>query len=109
MLEFQFRPKLPGLPIPAPKLVQHVELTPGKRIDITNAPWPHNKIGNRMSEFRASFVCVPVDDGTRVTRTIEMTFPVFVRWAVEPILARRLQAAVDQEITRAKAFLESRV
>src|SRR5699024_9451837 len=93
VLEFQFRPKLPGLPVPAPKLVQRVELTPGKRLDITNAPLPRNKLGNRMSTFRASFVCEPKDEATTVTRTIEMTFPAPLRWLVEPILKNRLQAA----------------
>lgn len=107
VLEFQFRPKLPGLPIPAPKLVQRVELTPGRRVDVTNAPLPHNKIGNRISTFRASFVCEPSDGATVVTRTIEMTFPAPVRWLVEPILRRRLQAAVNDEIDRAKHRLES--
>jgi hypothetical protein len=107
VLEFQFRPKLPGLPIRAPKLVQRVELTPGQRVDITNAPLPHNKIGNRMSRFMASFVCRPVDEGTAVTRTIEMTFPAPLRWMLEPVLRQRLQAAVRHEMDRATARLES--
>ncbi len=107
VLEFRFRPKLPGLPIPSPKLVQRVELTPGKRIDITNAPLPHNKIGNRVSSFTASFVCEAVDGATVVTRTIDLTLPAPMRWFVEPILKRRLQTAVDDEIDRAKARLES--
>jgi hypothetical protein len=107
VLEFQFRPKLPALPVPAPKLIQRVELTPGKRIDITNAPLPRNKIGNRVSRFRASFVCRPVDEGTAVTRTIEMTFPAPMRWLLEPVLQERLQAAVDDEMDRAAARLEN--
>lgn len=107
VVEFQFRPKLPGLPIPAPKLVQRVELTPGERVDVSNAPPPHNKIGNRMSKFRASFVCEPRDGATVVTRTIDMTFPAPVRWVVEPLLKARLQTAVDDEIDRAKRRLES--
>jgi hypothetical protein len=107
VLEFQFRPKLPGLPIPAPKLIQRVELTPGRRVDVTNAPFPYNKIANRMSAFTASFVCEPSDGATVITRTIEMTFPAPIRWLVEPILRRRLQAAVDDEIDRAKQELES--
>jgi hypothetical protein len=107
VVEFEFRPKLPGLPIPAPKLIQRVELTPDKRIDITNVPLPHNKIGNRMSNFRASFVCEPVDGGTVVTRTVEMTFPAPLRWVLEPILQSRLQGAVDDEMDRATARLEN--
>ncbi|MGH3560770.1 MAG: SRPBCC family protein [Mycobacterium sp.] len=107
VLEFQFRPKLPGLPIPAPKLVQRVELTQGRRIDVTNALFPYNKIGNRMSAFTASFVCEPGDGATVVTRTIEMTFPAPIRWLLEPSLRRRLQASVDDEIDRAKQRLES--
>lgn len=107
VLEFQFRPKLPGLPIPAPKLVQRVELTPGSRVDVTNAPFPYNKIGNRMSTFTASFVCEPSDGATVVTRTIEMTFAPLIRWLLEPIVRRRLQAAFDDEIDRAKQKLET--
>ncbi|MGH3541485.1 MAG: SRPBCC family protein, partial [Mycobacterium sp.] len=107
VLEFQFRPKLPGTPIPAPKLVQRVELTPGRRVDVTNAPWPHNKVGNRMSSFAASFVCEPIDGATVVTRTIELNFPAPMRWLMEPILKRRLQTAVEDEIDRAKQRLES--
>jgi hypothetical protein len=106
VLEFQFRPKLPGLPVPAPKLIQRVELTPGQRIDITNAPLPRNKIGNRLSRFRASFVCRPVDGGTAVTRTIEMTFSAPMRWLFEPLLNGRLHAAVDDEMDRATARFE---
>jgi hypothetical protein len=106
VLEFQFRPKLPGLPLRTPKLVQRVELTPGQRIDITNAPLPRNKIGNRVSRFRASFVCRPADEGTAVTRTIEMTFPAPMRWLLERFLKERLQAAVDDEMDRATARLE---
>jgi hypothetical protein len=107
VLEFQFQPKLPGVPIPAPKLVQRVELTPGRRIDVTNAPFPHNRIGNRMSTFTASFICEPSNGATVVTRTSEMTFPATIRWLVEPILRRRLQMAVDDEIDCAKQRLES--
>jgi hypothetical protein len=106
VLEFQFRPKLPGMPLPTPKLVQRVELTPRKRVDITNAPLPRNKIGNRTSRFKASFVCDPVDGATAVTRTIEMTFPAPMRWLLEPVLKRRLQAAVEDEMDRATARLE---
>jgi hypothetical protein len=106
ILEFQFRPKLPGLPLPTPKLVQRLELTPRKRVDITNAPLPRNKIGNRMSRFKASFVCNPADGATAVTRTIEMTFRGPTRWLLEAVLKRRLQAAVEDEMDRATARLE---
>jgi carbon monoxide dehydrogenase subunit G len=84
-----------------------VELTPGQRVDVANAPFPYNKIGNRTSTFTASFVCEPSDGATVVTRAIEMTFPVPIRWVAEPLLRRRLQAAVDDEIDRAKQRLES--
>jgi hypothetical protein len=106
ILEFQFRPKLPGLPLPTPKLVQRVELTPRTRVDITNAPLPRNKIGNLTSRFKASFVCHPVGDATAVTRTIEMTFRGPMRWLLEPVLKRRLQRAVEDEMRRAAARLE---
>ena len=86
--------------------MQRVELTPHERIDITNAPLPHNKVGNRLSQFRASFVCEPVEGGTRVTRTVEMTFPKFMRWLVEPLLAHMLSEAVHRELAQAKDHLE---
>ncbi|MGV0742837.1 SRPBCC family protein [Mycolicibacterium sp. XJ870] len=107
VVEFRFRPKFPGLPLRAPKLAQRVELTPGRRIDITNAALPHNKIGNRMSDFVASFVCEPIDDATVVTRTVEITFRAPLRWLMDLFLRRRLQASVDDELARAKDLLES--
>jgi hypothetical protein len=106
LTEFKFRPKLPGVPLPSPKWVQQIRLTPGKRVDISNAPLPRNKLTNRMLTFTASFVTEPVDGGTRVTRTVRMDFKPFVRWLAEPVLRTKLQAGVQDEIAAAKAHLE---
>src|SRR5439155_22651948 len=55
LVEFKFRPILPGIPGPAPKMVARGRLTPGERIDVTLAPLPHNKLFNRLMTFAASF------------------------------------------------------
>jgi hypothetical protein len=57
LTEFCFRPRLVG--IPAPPSVAPMRLTPGKRIDITLAPPPANRMTRMASEFDASFVCTP--------------------------------------------------
>ncbi|MGH3431731.1 MAG: SRPBCC family protein [Thermocrispum sp.] len=108
LTEFRFRPKLPGVPLPSPKWVQQIRLTPGRRVDITNAPLPHNRLGHRMLTFTASFVVEPVDAGTKVTRTVRMDFKPYLRWLAEPMLRGKLQAGVQDEIRGAKAYLEGR-
>lgn len=108
LTEFRFRPKLPGIPIPSPKWVQQIRLTPGVRVDITNAPPPHNKLVHPMLDFTASFVCAPMDLGTQVTRTVRIDFKPPMRWIGEALFRRRLQAGVEQEIQGAKRYLEGR-
>lgn len=107
LVEFRFRPKMRGMP-PSPKWVQHLTLTPGKRIDVINAPPPHNRMTHPMLTFTASWECEPVADGTRVVRTIRMDFKPLFRWLAEPMMKKRLQPAVEDEIRRAKEHLESR-
>lgn len=104
--EFRFRPTLPGLPGPAPKVVQRARLTPGERVDIGYVPAPRNRIARRISWFSASFVCEPVTGGTRLTRTIALEFTPAVRWLLEPILRRSLPADVAREVARAKEHVE---
>ncbi|PSK89608.1 carbon monoxide dehydrogenase subunit G [Murinocardiopsis flavida] len=108
LTEFRFRPKLPGVPGPAPKLVSQMRLTPGERVDVRYAPLPQNRLNHRLSRFAASFAAAPADGGTRVTRTISIDFAPFARWLLEPILRRTLPADVAKEIHAAKAHLEAR-
>ncbi|SFB06995.1 Polyketide cyclase / dehydrase and lipid transport [Amycolatopsis marina] len=104
--EFKFRSRLPGLPGPMPKVVSRMRLTPGERVDVEYAPSPHNRLSRRLSTFAASFVCRPVSDGTRVTRTIEFGFLPIVGLPVELILRRTLRSDVEREIRGAKELLE---
>jgi hypothetical protein len=104
--EFRFRSRLPGLPGPAPKVVSRMRLTPGERVDVAYAPPPHNRLVRRVSSFAASFVCTPVDGGTRVARTIAIGFPPLLRPLVEPILRRTLRPDVEREVQGAKDLLE---
>lgn len=104
-VEFACRPKLAGLR--QPKIVQFIELTPGRRADIGLLPKPHNRIAHAMARFKASFECEPADGGTRVTRTLQFTFSPAVRWLMEPLLRRRLEGDVQDEIRLAKRYLEA--
>ncbi|MCT2582980.1 SRPBCC family protein [Actinophytocola gossypii] len=105
-VEFKFRPTMPGIPGPAPKMVAEGVLTPGKRIDVGLLPPPNNKLWHRLITFNATFVCEPVEDGTLVTRTMTIEAKPAVRWLVEPILRRTLPKSVEAEVRDAKAYLE---
>jgi hypothetical protein len=104
---FQFRSRLPGVPGPSPKVVSQMTLTPGERVDIEYAPVPENRINQRISTFAASFACAPADDGTRVSRTIELGFIPLLRWILEPILRRTLRPDLQRELSGAKSLVES--
>ncbi|WP_199435031.1 SRPBCC family protein [Qaidamihabitans albus] len=105
--EFRFRGKLPGLPGPAPKIVSRMRRTSAGRIDVGLPAVPQNRLASRMVAISASWVCEPAGAGTRVTRTLRFDFKPPVRWLAEPVLRRTLQADVEAEMRRAKAYLES--
>ncbi|WP_232664987.1 SRPBCC family protein [Pseudonocardia sp. TRM90224] len=105
-VRFKFRPTMPGLPGPAPKMVAQGVLTPGERIDVSLLALPQNKVWNRLMTFRASFACERVGENTLVTRTMAVQLNPAVRWLVEPILRRTLPANIEIEIERAKAYVE---
>lgn len=104
--EFQFRSALPGIPGRGPKIISRMTLTPGERVDVKLPDRPENRFARRVSTFSASFSCVPVGHGIRVTRTIAFGFRNPIRWVVEPILRRTLPADVEDEIQGAKRLLE---
>lgn len=104
-VEFACRPQLAGLR--QPKVIQFIELTPGRRVDIGLLPRPANRLAHSMAHFDASFECEPVDGGTRVTRHLQFTFSPVLRWLMEPLLRRRLERDVREEIRRAKEYLEA--
>jgi hypothetical protein len=106
--EFRFRPKLPGIPGPAPKVVSRMRLIPGQRVSAEYAPLPQNKLAHRLSKFGASFVCVPSREGVQFTRTISIEVTPLVRWLVEPVLRRTLQKDVEREVQGVKDYLEGR-
>lgn len=104
VVEFACRPKLAGLR--QPKVVQYAQLTPGRRIDIGLTPLPANRIAHALARFQASFECEAVEAGTRVVRTLEFQFTPTVRWLLEPLLRRRLEGEVREELELAKQHLE---
>ncbi|GAB3810212.1 SRPBCC family protein [Kribbella italica] len=104
-VEFACRPRIAGLR--QPKVVQFVELTPGRRIDIGLLPKPLNRLAHAVARFEASFECEPSAGGTLVTRTLQFTFSRVARPFVEPLFRRRLEREVVEEIQRAKRYLES--
>ncbi|WP_370963351.1 SRPBCC family protein [Amycolatopsis sp. cg9] len=103
--EFRFRSALPGLG-PGPKIVSRMTLTPGERVDVCLPDRPENRLARRVSTFEASFACVPVAGGTRVTRRIAFGFAAPLRWLAEPLLRRKLRADVEAEVQGAKRLLE---
>ena len=108
LVEFKFRPAMPGLPGPTPKMVARGVLTPGKRVDVELSPLPESKVWHRLMKFEASFVCEPVEDGILVTRTMSAELTPAVRWLIDPILRRNLPANIDDEVRQAKHYLEKR-
>jgi hypothetical protein len=106
-VQFKFRPAMPGLPSPAPKMVAQGILTPGRRVDVSLAALPQNKLWNRVMKFNASFACEPVDSGTLVTRIMAAELNPIVRWLVEPILQRNLPGSIEAEIEQAKVYIEN--
>lgn len=109
LVEFKFRPVLPGVPGPAPKLISQMRLTPGRRVDVRYAPLPRNRLNHRLSRFSASFEAEAVADGvSAVRRTISIDFAPLLRRPLESILRRRLPDDVRKEVRGAKRWLESR-
>lgn len=108
VLEFKFTPRLPGLSLPALRIVSQMRLTPGRRIDVRLAPLPRNLAGRLTSRFRASFACEPENGGVRVTRAIEFSFNPVFRGYFEPVLRCTLPQSVERELRLAKQILERR-
>jgi hypothetical protein len=106
LTEFKFRPRLPGMNLREPHAVSQLRLTPGQRVDVRLAPLPRNLPSRLVSRFAASFVCEPVDGGTRVTRMVSFRFNPLVRWMFEPTLRRTLPGSVERELLLAKEMLE---
>jgi hypothetical protein len=107
-VEFKFRPAMPGIPGPSPKMVACGVLTPGERVDVGLAPLPKSKLWHKLMKFNASFVCEPVENGTLVTRTMSIELTPAVRWLVDPVLRRTLPKNIESEIEKAKAYIEQR-
>jgi hypothetical protein len=103
--EFRFRSALPGLG-PGPKIVSRMTLTPGERVDVRLPDRPENRLARRVSTFEASFSCVPVAGGIRVTRRIAIGFAAPLRRLLEPLVRRKLRADVEDELRGAKRLLE---
>src|SRR5438309_11525413 len=95
--DFRFRPKMPLTPW-SPKVVSRMTLTPGQRIDIEYAPKPHNRLARALSSFSAYFSCEPNGEGIRVTRSVTISLPAFLRPIERLTLGRRLQASVEREL-----------
>lgn len=108
VVEFKFRPAMPGLPGPAPKMVARGVLTPGQRVDVGLSPLPESKLWHRLMRFNASFVCEPVENGTLVTRTMSAELTPAVRWLIDPILRRNLPGNIEVEVRKAKDYIEKR-
>lgn len=102
-VEFACRPKLGGIRIPGAAVVQWVQLTPSRRIDIGLVP----SIWTRLADFHATFEVTAVEGGTLVDRRLTFSFSPALRWLLQPVLAKRLPGEVQDELRRAKDYLES--
>jgi hypothetical protein len=104
--EFRFRPVLPGIPGPAPRMVLLVRRVPGDIIEMALSPRPHNRLNHLLIRFESTFECTRVDGGTlvRSVTTMDVTPP--ARWLVEPILRRHLPGNIRSELDRAKVYMD---
>lgn len=106
LVTFEFRPRLPGLNLPALRIVSLMQLTPDTRIDVRLAPRPRNMISRLLSRFEASFSCRVHDHGIQVRRAISFDFAPPIRSWVEPTLRQTLPESVERELCLSKAVLE---
>lgn len=102
--EFAFRTKVGRLR--GPMLVSQERLTPGRRVDITLAPAPYNRLIRFITDYEASFECQPVPGGTKVTRSERLRFKWPMRWFVGPFVYRTMPGLVREELRLAKQKLE---
>lgn len=106
LVEFKFRPRLPGLHLPTLRIISRMLLTPGRRIDVQLAPLPRNMTSRLVSRFAASFACSVHDNGLRVRRAISFDFMPPIRSLVEPVLRQTLPESVERELRLSKTVLE---
>lgn len=104
--EFRFRPVLPGVPGPAPRMVMLVRRVPGDIIEMSLAPLPHNRLNHRLIRFESTFECTPTGDGTLVRSVTTMDVTPAARWVMEPILRRNLPGNIRSEMDRAKVYMD---
>lgn len=97
---FRFRPKLMNMP--APMSTQRVVLTPGKRVDILQAPHPMN----RMAGFQGLLECTPAEGGTTVRRRLEFRFAPPMNWLLDRRIERWLAEDIPAELAKLKEHME---
>jgi len=106
LVEFKFRPRLPGVRLPPSYIVSQMRLTPWQSIDVALAPLPRNLISRPALQFSAQFSCTPCNDGINVTRSVCFAFTPGLSWYTDPILRRTLPVSVRRELDLTKALLE---
>jgi carbon monoxide dehydrogenase subunit G len=105
LTEFAFRVRLG--PLVGPVVVARERLTPGRRIDITLAPPPFNRLTRLLTHYEASFDCVPVSGGTEVSRSERFAVRWPLRWLGGRFLRRVMPGLVREELFLAKQKLEA--
>ncbi|MCT2583668.1 SRPBCC family protein [Actinophytocola gossypii] len=103
--DFRFRPVLPGIPGPAPKMVMRVQRA-GDTIEMSMTPLPHNRFIRHLVSFGATFEAAPVDGGTLVRSVTSMNVTPVARWPMEAILRRTLPDNIRAELDRAAVYLD---
>lgn len=59
-----------------------------------------------MTRFSASFETTATPDGTRAVRTLTFDLLPPFKWLAEPLLRKRLRREVEEELERARQYLE---
>lgn len=106
LTDFKFKPALPGLPGPAPKMVMRVHRVSDTRIEMSLTPLPHNRLNHRLMTFTSSFDCTPTEGGTVIRSVTSIGVAPVARWLLEPVLRRNLPADIEAEMKRAKAYMQ---
>lgn len=104
--EFKFRPVLPGIPGPAPRMVMLVRRVPGDIVEMSLSPLPHNRLNHRLIRFDSTFECTPVEGGTLVRSVTTMDVTPAARWLMEPLLRRNIPGNIRSELDRAKVYMD---
>ena len=105
---FSFRPRLPGIRLPAAPAVSEMRLTPEVCVDVELPRIARNLLNRWVAGFRARFSVVPTPDGgICATRAITFAFISPLARTIEDTLQRTLPISVKRELTLTRDLLQA--